>query len=120
MSQQTWEESAVQAVIDNFQVLEIQQDGLSTWLVAQANTGTRYEVITLKSPTSESVLVSVLRPWNTCNEMGTHGYLFDTYVSEKLNPNKSPEDLAAVTIAIGKCLHRPVVVSGIQVNPEGA
>lgn len=124
MNTQTQDQAAmfqrmVEDVVTNFKVTRIAAAGEVHWMEAEAKTGTRYEVVTAYQPGKNAVLVAVVCPWNSSEIIGNYGLLHENYVDEKLNTkhHPSPEDLAAVTLLIGKCLDRPVCVGGIEVQP---
>lgn len=96
------------------------------YVEAEAGTGTRYVVTATRLPVGHReggpVLVTVLWPWQDAHTMADSGYLDERYVAEHLcdgrgrwadvrpggTPDRPlpPEDLAALTLTVGRALGR--------------
>lgn len=97
--------SAEQAfIVTNY---DRQQD--TTWLLAQSDTGTQYEVMTTRYlPQEGAMVVAVLKPLRVCTVMSLTGALHWTYVAEKFfrSTPTNGGDLWSVTRAIARALDR--------------
>ena len=79
--EQWWLDQARQA-LDNFAVLRMDGSTYSwQWAVAEADTGSRYEMATLPHP--DGTLVAVVHPWERVYVKGAGGLMHPVYFAEK-------------------------------------